>query len=55
MPGEMSVIGGEDKQERLVSALTDAVAVERLLVPGQPLPDDPALQPWVEPKVIADL
>lgn len=52
---EMSSMSGEDEQEDLVAALTDAVAVQCVLVLSQPLPDHPALQRRGEPEVVADL
>lgn len=55
LPCEMSSMSGEDEQERLVSTLTDTVAVQRLPVLSQPLPYHPALQRGGEPKVMADL
>lgn len=55
LPCEMSSMGGEDKQESLVSIATDTVAVQRVPVPSQPLPDHPTLQRGAEPKVMAEL
>lgn len=55
MAREVSSLGGKDEQEGLVPVVTDAVAVQRVLVLSQPLPDHPALQQRVEPEVMADL
>ena len=52
---EMSSMSGEDEQEGLVAAVTDAVAVQCLAVLSQPLPNHPALQRGDEPEVVADL
>ena len=53
--GEVSGLRRQDEQEGLVSVPAHAVAVQRVSVLRQALPDHPALQRRVEPVVSVDL
>lgn len=55
LPCEMSSVGREDEEESLVSVLMDTVAVQRIPVLSQPLPDHPALHRGGETEIMADL
>ena len=48
-------MGRADKQEGLVAAFADVVAVQRLAIARQALADDPALQCGVEAVELTEL